>query len=316
MSGILFNADAGATVLDGNPVELSGGIENQSTKTQTIHLPLTLVGSQTIDTSSGKVAIAGSIDQSSGNSGITKTGSGTLVLSGANSFTGGVQVLSGTLVFGAPNSIPAGSSLSVGSFPLIVTAADWTSAGLTLKIGNDSDLHVFETGTTTDAIAPVLPTRVGNIEIASPSSGVNLTIDSTNGNPIPAGGLNYSGPGGLIKTGPGTVVLHTPNTFSGGVQVLAGSLVFASAAALPSGSSLMIGNDCNSIFNEPQQVSIPSDSARDAVLQSLDLQSSAEKFAAAALWDFGGSSTGGPLNRRHDSSVSAVDAVMAVLKRT
>ena len=77
MSGITFNADAGAFVLDGNAVELSGDIANQSPNTQTINLPLTLIGgSQTIDTAAGDVTIAGSIDQSGGSLGITKTGSG------------------------------------------------------------------------------------------------------------------------------------------------------------------------------------------------------------------------------------------------
>ena len=38
--------------------------------------------------------------------------------------------------------------------PLIVTAADWASAGLTLTLGGDTNLHVYQTGTTTDVVAP------------------------------------------------------------------------------------------------------------------------------------------------------------------
>ena len=45
-------------------------------------------------------------------------------------------------------------TITVISPPLIVTAGDWTSAGLTLTLGGDGDLHVYITGTTTDAVAP------------------------------------------------------------------------------------------------------------------------------------------------------------------
>ena len=70
VSGITFNADAGAAVLDGNAVELSGDIVNQSPNTQTINLPLTLIGgSQTIDAAAGNVVIAGGIGQSGGSFG-------------------------------------------------------------------------------------------------------------------------------------------------------------------------------------------------------------------------------------------------------
>jgi autotransporter-associated beta strand protein len=63
---------------------------------------------------------------------------------------------------------------------------------------------------------------------------------------------NLAGSGGLVKDSTATVVLSGTNTFSGGVQVLAGTLVIAAADALPDGSGLTIGADASSIFGASQ----------------------------------------------------------------
>ena len=46
---------------------------------------------------------------------------------------------------------------ALGSAMMIATADDWTSTGLTLKIGDDGKLHLFHTGTTIDAVPPQAP---------------------------------------------------------------------------------------------------------------------------------------------------------------
>jgi RHS repeat-associated protein len=126
---------------------------------------------------------------------------------------------------------------------LIVTPAIWTSAGLTLTLGSDGNLHVYVTGTSTDAVPPVAPASVSKIEITAPSSGsANLTVDSTTGNPLPAGGLTYGGAGGLIKTGLGSVSLSNTNTYTGSTMVSSGTLLVTRWSALLDGSSLTIGS--------------------------------------------------------------------------
>jgi autotransporter-associated beta strand protein len=134
--------------------------------------------------------------------------------------------------------------------PLIVTPADWTSAGLTLTLGNDGNLHVYTTGTTTDAVPPYPRASVTNIEITAPSdTTANLSIDSTAGDPIPAGGLNYSGAGGLIISGSGIVDLSGTNTYTGGTTVSAGTLLINASSALPDGTSLTVGAGGNFVFD-------------------------------------------------------------------
>ena len=124
--------------------------------------------------------------------------------------------------------------LTVNNLPLIVTPADWTAAGLTLTLRDDGNLHVYTTGTTTDTVPPRVPAGVTNIEITAPSdTTASLTIDSTAGDPIPAGGLIYSGGSGLIITGSGMVTLSGANTYTGGTTISAGTLLIHAASALP-----------------------------------------------------------------------------------
>ena len=63
----------------------------------------------------------------------------------------------------------ATKNIVIDTTTLTVTAADWTSAGLTLTLGSDGNLHVYTTGTTTDAVPPCPPASVTNIEITAPS---------------------------------------------------------------------------------------------------------------------------------------------------
>jgi len=157
---------------------------------------------------------------------------------------------------------------------LTLTPADWTSAGLTLTKGSDGNLHVYTTGTTTDAVPPVAPASVTNIEIASPSdTTASLTIDSTNGDPVPAGGLDYSGAGGLIVTGPGTVTLSGTDSHTGGTTVSSGTMRITAASALPSGTSLTVGAGGTFVFDPSQSASSVS---------AAGLASTAPQLAAAA----------------------------------
>jgi autotransporter-associated beta strand protein len=92
----------------------------------------------------GNLVITGSISNYNTNAGyvgsLLYSGTGTLSLSGANSFTGGAQINSGTLVLQNSNAIPTGTSLTVnspgkvsvnnsGGSKLIVTVSSLTNTG-------------------------------------------------------------------------------------------------------------------------------------------------------------------------------------------
>ena len=92
---LTFNAGAGTFTLNGNSVNLSGTITNNSANTQTINLPL------------------------GGTNGVTKAGAGIVVLSGASSYTGGTVLTAGTLTVTTLTALPEGSNLAVGANVLI-----------------------------------------------------------------------------------------------------------------------------------------------------------------------------------------------------
>jgi autotransporter-associated beta strand protein len=94
-NGLTFNSGAGAFTLGGNSIKLGGNVTNNSTATQTINFGMELAGAdRTFNAASGNLAINGQI---SGSKGIVKTGSGTLTLSGDNTYSGGTKLTSGRL---------------------------------------------------------------------------------------------------------------------------------------------------------------------------------------------------------------------------
>ena len=186
--------------------------------------------------------------------------------------------------------------------PLTVSPTDWTSAGLTLTLGNDGSLHVYTTGKTTDAVPPVAPASVSNIEITSPSSTTaNLSVDSTNGDPIPNGDLSYSGGGSLIITGSGSVTLSGTNIYTGGTTVSSGTLLVNAASALPGGTSLTVGAGGTFIFDPSSTGASNVTSTTTAAPVTTNVVSSSPVSSATAV-----ASVVKPSSLWHDSPPSIV----------
>ncbi len=116
LNGVVFDAGAAATVLDGNAVGLAGDVTNDSANPQTIDASLVLSGGDpTLDAASGELVMNGAISESGGSCSIVTSGDGTTILSGVNTYTGGTMVASGTLIVTSPSALPAGGSLTVES---------------------------------------------------------------------------------------------------------------------------------------------------------------------------------------------------------
>jgi autotransporter-associated beta strand protein len=200
LSGTGNSDNLGALRLDGN---ISGA--------PTEFGPVTLLGSATIGNQSAFAGtISGNIGESGGSFSLTKVGTGEIVLSGSNSYSGGTVVSAGSLQLGSATALPFGAATVNGTLDLGGYSASVTSLTGSGTI-DSSDINN----------APTLSVRSGNF------SGILK---------------NSEQPLALKMTGPGTLVLSGNNTFSGGLTVSGGILIATNVAALPDGSSLTVGN--------------------------------------------------------------------------
>lgn len=137
----------------------------------------------------GVLTISAPIVANTGTSTLTKAGTGTLILAGANTYTGGTIIDAGTLSISSNNALGA-----------TATSAITISDGATFKTTADVNTltHTFSL------------------------TGGNATMDVANATTLTIGGV-ISGAGGLTLTNTGTLVLAAANTYTGPTFVGAGA---------------------------------------------------------------------------------------------
>jgi autotransporter-associated beta strand protein len=158
----------------------------------------------------GISAISGVIRTSSGTAGLTKTGPGTLQLSGVNTYNGNTTVNAGVLL---PNT--------VASLP------GYDSPGKVVFNGGTIS-PPFTSGWTTAQV----DTLLSNATKTSGSLGFSLASGSlAQWSPFTSGNL---GALGLNKSGTGTtLILNQANTYTGGTTISGGTLIFQKLVSMP-----------------------------------------------------------------------------------
>jgi autotransporter-associated beta strand protein len=128
-AGITFNSGASAYTIGGNAFTLSGALTNNSSSLQTFSNAITLAAAQTI-TGAGNISLSGNLG--GGGTSLTKSGTGTLSLSGTtNAISGNLLLSAGRL------NVTAGTTNFAGAFSKIADTASTTaiasiSSGATL----------------------------------------------------------------------------------------------------------------------------------------------------------------------------------------
>ena len=149
---------------------------------------------------------------------MTKTGAGTFILTGANSYGGTTRVAVGTLATAGSERIADASALVV-------------DAGATLRLGGS--------------------------ETAASLAGAGSVVTGAAGSLLSVGGGNastafdgiVSGSGGLTKTGAGTLTLSGANSHGGGTRVAAGTLKLRGASASPGAAGASVVLDADAVLD-------------------------------------------------------------------
>jgi autotransporter-associated beta strand protein len=177
--------------------------------------PVTLASNTlTIDTQSFALTATNTLSGAGG--GITKIGSGSLILTGSNSYTGTTQVSGGTLQAGTTSAFPLQSAFVLDN-----------TAGVVLDLNNfNSSIASLSGGGTTG----------GNVTLGS----ATLTLGSDNTSTTYSGAI--SGTGGITKVGTGTFILAGTSTYSGGTILSSGTLQIANDAFLGNSSGTLTFN--------------------------------------------------------------------------
>ncbi len=165
---------------------------------------VTVTDNRTLKVASGTLTIGGNI--SGGTYSLTKTGNGTLLLGGSNTFGGGLSVSAGTLALGSSAKLTTVSSLTASGGVFDLGAGSLTFSQVDLTGGTIAN------GTVTSLT-----------DYALQSGSVSAVLVGTNA---------------LLKSGAGRLTLSGVNTYSGATSVSGGMLVVTSAGALANTSGI------------------------------------------------------------------------------
>ncbi|MCX6996835.1 MAG: autotransporter-associated beta strand repeat-containing protein, partial [Kiritimatiellaeota bacterium] len=237
-------------------------------------------GTRTVDVTAGTggdfATLSGVIRTSSGTGGLTKTGAGTLVLSGANIYNGITTVSTGVLRLNSANALPGGIGTVGGTSALTfnggvlglgngdftrslaaagtVTGANFTGSGgwaadgadRLVNLGGASALITWatpNTGFNGQTLILGASTATHMVTLQNPIDvGAAYTVQVDNGAAAIDATMSgsISGVGGLTKSGEGTLALTGANSYSGNTLINAGTVIISGANS--SGGTIQFGS--------------------------------------------------------------------------
>lgn len=248
-TALTISTTTGITLANNVLTLSTGNLKRSATSgVQTVASGILLGASGTWNVASGGTfTVSGVIDDGAGTFGFTKTGTGTLFLTGANTYDGTTAISAGviniqnatalgatsgnvTIANGAALQIQGGIGVGVGED---VTSVVGTGVGATGAIRNISGNNTWN-GTLALAGATSVGSDAGTLTLAG---GVDLGANRIltvrgNGNTLISGVIVGTGTSGLTKQGTGTLTLTAANTYTGGTTISAGIVNIQNNSAL------------------------------------------------------------------------------------
>jgi len=171
----------------------------------------------------------------SGTGSVVQAGSGTTVLSGSNSYSGGTTVVSGTLRVASVNALGTG-------------AATVNGGTLSLNVGGTNEF-------TSSNLSSVFSGATFN-------AGSTVALDTSNAGGAFTYGGAISGTQGITKAGSGSLVLSGSNTYGGPTTIAGGTLQLGNGGTTGSLSpSSVITNNSALVFNRSDTITQGTDLA-------------------------------------------------------
>ena len=244
--GVQFNNVNGnfSSATNTNDILVSGGVDLGTT-----------AGARTI-TVSNNTTFSGVVSGNIANSvGFTKAGTGSLILSGNNTYAGTTTVSTGVLRASHANSLGStgngttvsngaalelSGGISIGAEALSLTGSGISSTGALRNISGNNAYG----GVISLAGATTIGSDAGTLTLSSGSSitGTNANLTFVGAGNITISDAIATGSGTLTKTGSGTLRLTGQNTYQGATTVQNGTLEIASTGAIGNTSRIDLNN--------------------------------------------------------------------------
>ena len=202
-----------------------------------------------VTTATGSLALNGDISQTGGGSSLNKSGAGTLILSGNNSYTGATRISGGILQVATLAN--TGSSSNIGASTN--EASNLTLNGGTLRYTgaavSTNRRFALQTSSSIDASGAgavnFTNTAAMGFNGGTADKTLTLTGDNTGANILAASIGDNVGVTSLAKSGTGTWVVSGANTYTGSTVITDGTLRLANTAAVQNSSLVSINGVTN-----------------------------------------------------------------------
>jgi autotransporter-associated beta strand protein len=190
-----------------NALQAQGGRITSSRGLGGLAGPVHLQAATTFMPGTGGLQVSGDISDTGAGFGLQVAGTGTLILSGSNTYRGVTDVTAGTLLAASTGALPVSSAVQL-------------AAGASLVLGADQRIG---------SLAGSGQVDLGRFTLAAGADGLDTVFSGS-----------LAGSGGLTKLGDGRLTLSGRGSHAGATQVSAGELVIASTTALNAATAVTV----------------------------------------------------------------------------